>query len=79
MALREMEERLGIARRVAACIVDPRAPNRIRHSLAEMLRFRLLMIAAGYEDGNDAASLRHDPLFKLVVRSIALPSSPRRR
>ena len=31
-----------------------------------MLRFRLLMIAAGYEDGNDAGSLRHDPLFKLA-------------
>jgi hypothetical protein len=31
-----------------------------------MLRFRLLMIAAGYEDGNDADSLRHDPVFKLA-------------
>ncbi len=30
-----------------------------------MLRFRLLMIA-GYEDGNDADSLQHDPLFKLA-------------
>jgi hypothetical protein len=31
-----------------------------------MLRFRLLMIAAAYEDGNDADSLRHDPVFKLA-------------
>lgn len=66
LALREIEERLGIAYRLAACIDDPRAPDRIQHSLADMLRFRLLMIAAGYEDGNDAASLRHDPLFKLA-------------
>ena len=66
LALREMEERLDIARRLAACIDDPRAPERIQHSLADMLRFRLLMIAAGYEDGNDADSLRHDPLFKLA-------------
>ena len=66
LALREVEERLGIARRLAACIDDPRAPERIRHSLADMLRFRLLMIAAGYQDGNDADSLRHDPLFKLA-------------
>ena len=65
LALREIEERLGIAQRLAACIDDPRAPGRIQHSLGDMLRFRLLMIAAGYEDGNDAASLRHDPLFKL--------------
>jgi hypothetical protein len=66
LALREVEDRLGVARRLAACIDDPRAPERIRHGLADMLRFRLLMIAAGYEDGNDADSLRHDPLFKLA-------------
>jgi hypothetical protein len=76
MALREIEEHLGIARRLAAGIDDPRAPDRIRHSLADMLRFRLLMITAGYEDGNDTASLRHDPLFKLVVRSpLSVPDS----
>ena len=66
LALREVEARLGVAERLAACIDDPRAPERIQHGLAEMLRFRLLMIAAGYEDGNDADSLRHDPLFKLA-------------
>lgn len=66
LALREVEARLGVAARLAGCIDDPRAPERIQHSLAEMLRFRLLMIAAGYEDGHDADSLRHDPLFKLA-------------
>lgn len=66
LALREVEARLGVAARLAGCIDDPRAPERIQHSLAEMLRFRLLMIAAGYEDGNDADSLRQDPLFKLA-------------
>ena len=55
-----------MARCLAACIDDPRALERIRHGVAEMLRFRLLMIAAGYEDGNDADSLRYDPLFKLA-------------
>ena len=35
------------------------------HGLDEIIRFRMLMIAAGYEDGNDADSLRTDPLFKL--------------
>jgi hypothetical protein len=31
--------------------------------MADFIRFRLLMIAAGYEDGNDADSLRSDPMF----------------
>lgn len=67
LALREIERRLGIARRLAACIRDPRAPERVLHGLDEIIRFRMLMIAAGYEDGIDADSLRADPMFKLAM------------
>jgi hypothetical protein len=67
LALREVEARLGVAEHLAACIDDPRAPEHIQQNLAEMLRFRSLMIAAGYEDGNDADRLRHDPAFKLAL------------
>jgi hypothetical protein len=67
LALREVEQRLGIASRLAACISDPRAPERVRHELDEIIRIRMLMIAAGYEDGNDADSLRSDPMFKLAM------------
>ena len=48
--LAEIERRLGLAERLARCIEDPRAPERVRHGLAEMIRFRALMIAAGYPD-----------------------------
>src|SRR3712207_2440985 len=67
LALREVEHRLNLAERLAACIDDPRAPERVRHGVAEIIRFRMLMIAAGYEDGNDADGLRHDPVFKLAL------------
>jgi Transposase DDE domain group 1 len=67
LVLREVEQRLGVADRLAACMVDPRAPELITHPLAEIIRFRLLMIAAGYEDGNDARSLRSDPIFKMAL------------
>jgi Transposase DDE domain group 1 len=70
LALREVENRLGIARRLAACIDDPRAPEKITHSLDEIIRFRMLMIAAGYEDGNDADALRRDPMFKLAMERL---------
>jgi hypothetical protein len=80
LALREVERRLGIADRLAACIDDPRAPERVQHGLAAILRFRMLMIVAGYEDGNDAESLRHDPVFKLALDGLpdgaALCSQP---
>ena len=67
LALREIERRLGIADRLAACLKDPRMPEKVVHRLAEIIRFRMLMIAAGYEDGNDADTLRRDPMFKLAL------------
>src|ERR1700756_3735934 len=67
LALREIERRLGLADRLANCLVDPRAPEKVVHHLAEIIRFRMLMIAAGYEDGNDADALRRDPMFKLAL------------
>src|ERR1700736_6658350 len=67
LVLREVEQRLRVADRLAACMVDPRAPDLVTHSLADVIRFRLLMIGAGYEDGNDASSLRSDPMFKMAL------------
>ncbi len=67
LVLREVEQRLRVADRMAACIEDPRVPDQITHKLADIIRFRLLMIAAGYEDGNDASSLRGDPMFKMAL------------
>jgi hypothetical protein len=66
LVLPEVEQRLRVAERMAACIVDPRAPDQITHSVADIIRFRLLIIAAGYEDGNDENSLRVDPVFKMA-------------
>lgn len=67
VVLREVDRSLRVADRMAACIEDPRAPDQITHTLAEIIRFRLMMIAAGYEDGNDASSLRSDPMFKMAL------------
>ena len=67
LVLREVEQRLRVADRLAACMVDRRSPELITHTLAEIIRFRLLMIGAGYEDGNDASSLRSDPIFKMAL------------
>jgi hypothetical protein len=67
LVLAEIERKLGLADRLARCIEDPRSPERVRHGLAEMIRFRALLIAAGYEDANDCDALRHDPAFKMAV------------
>src|SRR5919112_2330774 len=67
LLLAEVERRLGIAERLARCLADPRAPERVLHGLAEMIRYRALLIAAGYPDGNDCDALRSDPAFKMAV------------
>jgi hypothetical protein len=67
MLLAAVEQRLGISQRLADCIEDPRVPERVRHGLAEMIRYRALLIAAGYPDGNDCDALKSDPAFKMAV------------
>ena len=64
LVLAEIERRLGIAERLARCLEDPRTPARVQHGLAEMIRFRALLIAAGYADANDCDALRADPALR---------------
>src|SRR3954453_22690515 len=73
--LAELERRFGTAERLARCVEDPRSPERVRHTLADMIRFRVLLIAAGYPDANDCDALRSDPAFKMAVGR--LPESER--
>lgn len=65
--LRDVERRLGLAARLSRSMRDRRNSRSIEHTQEEMLRLRMLAIAAGYEDANDCAKLRHDPVFKMAV------------
>ncbi len=67
LLLREVERKLGLADRLARCVRDGRDPVRIEHTIAQMLRFRMFALAAGYEDADDCDALRHDPIFKMAL------------
>ncbi|CAN5394805.1 IS1380 family transposase [soil metagenome] len=60
----EADDDLELASALAAAIPDWRR-GPVRHTLPTLVRQRLLQIACGYPDQNDATTLRHDPLFKL--------------
>jgi hypothetical protein len=60
------DRRIGIVDRIAGLIADPRDRALVTHSVASILRARVLAIACGYEDGNDLDRLRGDPAFKLA-------------
>ena len=66
MLLAAAERRLGIAQQLAALIADARNPLLVTHSVADILRARMLAIACGYEDADDLDHLRTDPGFKLA-------------
>jgi hypothetical protein len=71
--LGDPDEQMGLTRALAAVLRDPRDPRRINFTLHDLLKQRVLQIAAGYEDTNDATTLRHDPIFKLLL--VRLPES----
>jgi hypothetical protein len=66
MLLAMADRRLGLSDRLARCFPDHRDPLRITHTLADMIRARVLAIACGYEDADDLDFLRMDPAFKLA-------------
>ncbi len=66
MLFAAIETRLGIAAKLARLIADRRNPAFVTHSVADILRARILVIACGYEDGDDLDHLRTDLGFKLA-------------
>src|SRR5262245_63532547 len=63
--LAEADTAVELCDRLAACIPEWRR-GPVRHPLTTLLRQRIFQIACGYEDQDDADTLRSDPLFKLV-------------
>ena len=60
------DRRIGLIDHLAALFPDSRDPTQVTHSMADLLRERVLAIACGYPDGNDLDDLRADPAFKMA-------------
>ena len=69
--LAEADQALGLCAAPAACIPEWRH-GPVRHALETLVRQRVYRIACGYEDQNDATTLRSDPLSKLVCGRLPL-------
>ncbi len=76
LLLREADRQLGLTAGLAECIADPRDPARITHDLRTLLSQRVFGIALGYEDLNDHATLRDDPLFAIFAEQCPAPDAP---
>jgi hypothetical protein len=64
--LAEIDRRLKLIESFAAMLPDRRDARYAKHAVVDLLRQRVVGIALGYEDCNDAAALRSDPVLKTV-------------
>jgi hypothetical protein len=77
MLLRQVDRQTGLSAAVAAALHDPRNPDFIVHEMRDLVAQRLYGLCCGYEDLNDHAALRDDPLMQTSVGTgEALGSSP---
>jgi len=79
LLLREVDRRLNITQRLAACFVDYRRPDRMEHTVGELVGQRLYGLALGYEDLNDHDQLRADPLLAVLIGKAEPKGGDRRR
>jgi hypothetical protein len=74
--LKDIDDQLGLTRALAAVLSDPRDVRRIHFTPEDLLKQRVFQIAAGYEDANDANTLRDDPIFKLMLDRLPETGAP---
>ena len=67
LLLKACDRKLGLMDAISRCIRDDRCGGKVRHSMRELISQRVYGIACGYEDCNDAARLRMDPVQRLLI------------
>ena len=67
LAYRELDDALGLTAMAIERLADARTGKNGRHALVGLLRQSVFGRLAGYEDVNDAESLRHDPAIRWIV------------
>ena len=72
LLLRGIDRQIGLTERLAAAVHDKRHSSYTDHALRDLFAQRIYPLASGSADGNDANSLRHDPLLKRSVERIPL-------
>ena len=70
LLLKQIDDFLGLTKKLATIIPDYRDPRYCSHKLITMLRQRIYSLALGYEDLNDHQELRQDFALQTAVNSV---------
>ncbi len=65
--LKAAERVYGLVKAFGRCLIDRRAPEKVRHTLEDLVGQRVFGIACGHPDGNDSDQLADDPIHKLLL------------
>jgi Transposase DDE domain group 1 len=74
LAVRELDEVLGLTEMAGGLLAEVRASNR-RHDLTGLFRQSVYARLAGYEDVNDQEALSRDPAMRAVIGRKALEAN----
>lgn len=75
LLLRGVDRPIGLTERWAAAFQDQRHPSYLTHPLQDWFAQRIYPLVCAYEDGNDANTLRTDPVFKLGLERLPLEAA----
>ena len=67
LLVRELDERMGVSRRLCDALFDPRRPGQVTWSLSSQVRARVYALVAGFGAQRDVAALGNDPLLRLCA------------
>jgi hypothetical protein len=79
LLLREVDQRLHLTERLAACFRDYRLAHKIEHTVQQLIAQRVYGLALGYEDLNDHDQLRADPMIAVLTGKQEPQGTDRRR
>jgi len=72
LAVRELDEMMGLTETAGELIADKRTGKNIQHQMPGLLRQSVYAHLAGYEDTNDHEGLSRDPAMRAVIGKRAL-------
>jgi len=72
LAVRELDEMMGLTETAGELIADKRTGKNIQHQVSGLLRQSVYARLAGYEDTNDHEGLSRDPATRAVIGKRAL-------
>jgi hypothetical protein len=72
LAVRELDEMMGLTEMACDLIEDKRTGKNIQHRIPGLLRQSVYARLAGYEDTNDHEGLSRDPAMRAAVGKSAL-------